>query len=61
MSNNFLDEPQNINELEGHKIAEGVNLLPFLTGENKSAPHTTLAWRFGPQKALNFDEDKNMA
>ena len=31
---------------------EGVNLLPFLTGENKSAPHATLAWRFGPQKAL---------
>ena len=31
---------------------EGVNLLPYLKGENKSAPHATLAWRFGPQKAL---------
>jgi len=31
---------------------EGVNLLPYLKGENKSAPHTTLAWRFGPQKAI---------
>jgi len=31
---------------------EGVNLLPYLKGENKSAPHATLAWRFGPQKAI---------
>jgi hypothetical protein len=31
---------------------EGVNLLPYFKGENKSAPHTTLAWRFGPQKAI---------
>jgi arylsulfatase A-like enzyme len=33
-------------------VVEGVNLLPFLTGDNRSAPHTSLAWRFGPQKAL---------
>jgi len=41
--------------LAGAKTAqgvEGVNLLPFLKGENKSAPHATLAWRFGPQKAI---------
>ena len=31
---------------------EGVDLLPYLKGENKSAPHATLAWRFGPQKAI---------
>jgi arylsulfatase A-like enzyme len=31
---------------------EGVNLLPYFKGDNKSAPHTTLAWRFGPQKAI---------
>jgi len=31
---------------------EGVNLLPFLKGESQSAPHATLAWRFGPQKAI---------
>ena len=31
---------------------EGVNLLPHLTGEKVDAPHETLAWRFGPQKAI---------
>ena len=31
---------------------EGVNLLPHLKGENTAAPHETLAWRFGPQKAI---------
>jgi arylsulfatase A-like enzyme len=31
---------------------EGVNILPHLTGEKAAAPHETLAWRFGPQKAI---------
>ena len=31
---------------------EGVNLLPHLTGEKADAPHESLAWRFGPQKAI---------
>jgi len=31
---------------------EGVNLLPYLKGENTASPHETLAWRFGPQKAI---------
>ena len=31
---------------------EGVNLLPHLKGEVTTAPHDTLAWRFGPQKAI---------
>ena len=31
---------------------EGVNLLPHLRGEVTTAPHDTLAWRFGPQKAI---------
>lgn len=31
---------------------DGVNLLPFVTGENKTAPHDTLYWRFGEQMAL---------
>ncbi len=31
---------------------DGVNILPHLTGENAAAPHDTLAWRFGPQKAI---------
>ncbi len=31
---------------------DGVNLLPFVTGENKGMPHETLFWRFGQQIAL---------
>lgn len=31
---------------------EGVNLLPHLKGEKADAPHDSLAWRFGPQKAI---------
>ena len=30
---------------------DGVNLVPFLTGENKSAPHETLYWRWIAQAA----------
>jgi arylsulfatase A-like enzyme len=31
---------------------EGVNLLPYLTGTNTSAPHEALYWRFGQQMAI---------
>ena len=31
---------------------EGVNLLPFLTGEKTGAPHDALYWRFGQQIAI---------
>jgi arylsulfatase A-like enzyme len=31
---------------------DGVNLLPYLTGEQATAPHDALYWRFGPQKAI---------
>ena len=31
---------------------DGVNLMPYLRGENKAAPHDALYWRFGPQKAI---------
>lgn len=34
------------------KNVEGVNLMPYLLGENKAAPHEALYWRFGPQKAI---------
>lgn len=31
---------------------DGVNLLPYLTGENPGAPHDALFWRFGAQRAV---------
>lgn len=31
---------------------DGVNLLPYLTGEKKDAPHESLYWRFGGQLAI---------
>jgi arylsulfatase A-like enzyme len=31
---------------------DGVNLLPFLSGENAKSPHDALFWRFSPQKAI---------
>jgi arylsulfatase A-like enzyme len=37
---------------------DGVNLLPYLTGENKSKPHETLYWRFGEQWAIRHGDYK---
>ena len=37
---------------------DGVNLLPFLTGKNKHAPHESLFWRFGPQWAARVGDWK---
>ncbi|HEY1599720.1 MAG TPA: sulfatase-like hydrolase/transferase [Pirellulales bacterium] len=31
---------------------DGVNLMPYLTGENTDAPHEALYWRFGSQVAI---------
>ncbi|MGZ5507728.1 MAG: sulfatase family protein, partial [Limisphaerales bacterium] len=40
------------------KNIDGVNLLPYLSGENKRAPHDALYWRFGDQMAIRFGEYK---
>ncbi len=37
--------------LPTEKEYDGVNLIPYLTGENKEAPHETLFWRNGYVKA----------
>lgn len=36
----------------GNTKLDGVNLLPFLTGEKTEAPHEYLYWRFGAQWAI---------
>jgi len=37
---------------------DGVNLLPFITGQEKSKPHETLYWRFGEQWAIRHGDAK---
>jgi arylsulfatase A-like enzyme len=45
-------------KLDNGKPIDGVNLLPFLAGDVKSAPHETLYWRFGPQWAIRHGDLK---
>lgn len=40
---------------------DGVDLLPFLTGENKASPHEVLYWRFGEQWAIRKGDWKLVA
>ncbi len=40
------------------KNTDGVNLLPFLSGEKKTAPHDALYWRFGEQMAIRMGDFK---
>jgi len=37
---------------------DGVDLLPFLSGENTAAPHDALYWRFGQQMAIRGGDYK---
>ena len=37
---------------------DGVNLLPFLSGQKTGAPHDVLYWRFGQQMALRMGDFK---
>jgi arylsulfatase A-like enzyme len=40
---------------------DGVDLLPFLTGEDPARPHEALYWRLGPQWAIRRGEFKLVA
>jgi arylsulfatase A-like enzyme len=37
---------------------DGTDLMPYLTGANKSRPHEILYWRFGPQWAVRQGDMK---
>ena len=37
---------------------DGVNLLPYVTGEKSGAPHDALYWRFGQQTAIRMGDWK---
>lgn len=39
-------------------LIDGVNLLPYLNGENSTEPRDMLFWRFGPQKAVRKSQWK---
>lgn len=39
-------------ELPGDRVLDGVNLVPYITGENQGAPHESMFWRSGPYKVL---------
>ncbi len=39
-------------EIPSDANIEGVNLLPYLSGENAEPPHDALYWRFGQQMAI---------
>ncbi len=58
-----LDFAPTFLELAGGKIAEednfdGVNLIPFLTGQNLGKPHETLNWRFTISAAIQHENWK---
>jgi arylsulfatase A-like enzyme len=40
---------------------DGVNLLPYLTGEKSGQPHETLYWRYGDQWAIRHGDWKLVA
>jgi arylsulfatase A-like enzyme len=41
-----------------HLTLDGIDLLPYLTGEKQTAPHDFLCWRAGPQKAIRMGDWK---
>lgn len=50
-----LDVAATVNALAGlspDPQLDGVNLMPYLTGENRAAPHDTLYWRWRSQAAV---------
>ncbi len=44
--------------LDDRKVYDGVNLIPYLTGENESPPHESLFWRIGSRAAIRVGDWK---
>jgi hypothetical protein len=47
-----LDDSENSAKASTPTDLDGVNLLPYLTGENKAPPHDALYWRWMAQSAV---------
>ncbi|MCZ6672105.1 MAG: sulfatase [Verrucomicrobia bacterium] len=45
-------------QVDKHKRIDGVNLIPFLTGEKKGRPHDQLFWRIGSRAAIRVGDWK---
>ena len=45
-------------EMDKRKTIDGVNLLPYLTGENKGRPHDQLFWRISNRTAIRAGDWK---
>jgi uncharacterized sulfatase len=59
-----LDVAATVNALAGLKEdaqLDGVNLMPYLTGENQQAPHEALYWRWSGQLAIRKGKWKYLA
>lgn len=50
--------PNKAFDIPADKALDGVNLLPFLRGENRAAPHEILFWRFGQHAAVRKGDVK---
>lgn len=48
-------------EVDPERKLDGVNLLPYLTGEKAGKPHETLYWRYGDQWAVRHGDWKLVA
>jgi arylsulfatase A-like enzyme len=48
----------NVDAAKAGISADGVNLLPFLSGEKSGAPHAALYWQFGSQMAIRMGDYK---
>ena len=47
-------------KLPGDRVIDGVEVVPFLTGEERGAPHDTLFWRLGDRRAVRRGDWKLM-
>jgi arylsulfatase A-like enzyme len=45
-------------KLPGDRVYDGVNLMPYISGENKSNPHEYLYWQRGFSKTIRNNEWK---
>lgn len=45
-------------KLPADRKIDGVNLIPYVTGDKKEAPHESLYWRFGKQSAVRQGQYK---